>query len=188
MQLRALRVREGCEAARYLVGPAGPFPNNSEQPVQVYKDVFGTQANEAKGAEEQAEGLAVAFEELFSAHGWGNGWRDIVYPYPHFHSTAYEVLGVYVGTDSVQLGGGEEGEEGALVVDLQPGDVLLLPPGVAHKSLRPSPDFLCVGAYPIGGQEVDLLYGRPEELAQALLNIRAVPCFASDPVLGLLQK
>ncbi len=32
-------------------------------------------------------------ERLFGAHGWLGAWRDGIFSFHHFHSTAHEVLG-----------------------------------------------------------------------------------------------
>ncbi len=41
---------------------------------------------------------AAVFEQLFAANGWQGSWRDGIYPYHHYHSTAHEVLVVYRGS------------------------------------------------------------------------------------------
>ena len=33
-----------------------------------------------------------AYEQLFAGHGWLGAWRDGIFPFHHFHSTAHEVL------------------------------------------------------------------------------------------------
>lgn len=36
---------------------------------------------------------ASIFERRFAENDWTNSWRDGVYSFPHYHSTAHEVLG-----------------------------------------------------------------------------------------------
>lgn len=126
----------------------------------------------------ESDDPASIFEELFEQNRWTDTWRNGIYSYHHYHSTAHEVLGVYSGTASVQLGG-----EGGIIRRLNPGDVLIIPAGVAHNNLGASEDFGVVGAYP-EGQKWDLLTGKPEERAKAEANIKRVPLPQSDPVQG----
>jgi uncharacterized protein YjlB len=96
----------------------------------------------------------------------------------HYHSTAHEVLGVYHGSARVQLGG-----ERGVVQEVHPGDVLVIPAGVAHKKLGSTADFGVVGAYP-EGQDWDMNYGRLGERPRADSNIARVPLPKADPVCG----
>ena len=57
----------------------GAIPN-SPLPVLVYHDI-----------EQVASGPA-SCEALFHDHGWGGSWRDGIFDFHHFHSTAHEVL------------------------------------------------------------------------------------------------
>jgi uncharacterized protein YjlB len=120
------------------------------------------------------DALAEAIEQRFYAHDWCAGWRDGVYDYAHYHSTAHEVLGCYRGHARVELGGGE------LVVDFTVGDVLVLPAGVAHRNVGSSIDFAVVGAY-AGGRSYDMRRGEPHEGARKAAE---VPLPSQDPVFG----
>jgi uncharacterized protein YjlB len=146
----------------------GPFPNNQALPVLVLQGAV----------QKNGDGLARTFERMFRAHGWRGPWRDGIFSYHHYHSTAHEVLGVAAGTARVQLGG-PEGE----AFGIEAGDVLVLPAGVAHKNLGANRDFLVAGAYP-DGQDWDLKRGRPGERPAADRNIEQVPLPARDPVYG----
>jgi len=52
-----------------------------------------------------AKDPAAAFERVFVKNGWTGTWRDSIYDYPHYHSTAHEVLGVAEGSATVRFGG-----------------------------------------------------------------------------------
>ena len=156
-------------AAVYVFGDDGRFPNNEKLPLVVYQNpVRLPQLNPA-----------ATFEEIFHAHGWGNSWRDGIYPYHHYHSTAHEVLGIARGKASVRLGGDNRGQ----TFKVRAGDVIIIPAGVAHKNLSSSSDFLVVGAYPLG-QKWDMNYGNSGERPQTERNIAQVPLPQTDPVYG----
>ncbi len=144
------------------------FPNNARIPLLLYQGV----------AQLPSDDPAHIFEDLFRHNGWHGVWRDGIYGYHHYHSTAHEVLGVYSGTATVQLGG-----PNGITVSLQPGDVVIIPAGVAHKNLGSSPDFGVVGAYP-AGQEWDMQYGRSGERPHTDEHIARVPVPSTDPVYG----
>lgn len=147
----------------------GRFPNNEALPVLVLEQAV-------EGGEESR---AQAFEKVFGAHQWRGQWRDGIFSYHHYHSTAHEVLGVAAGRARVQLGG-PDGES----FEVEAGDAVVLPAGVAHKNLEASRDFLIVGAYPQGSRDWDLKRGRPGERPEAKRNIEGVPLPDLDPVYG----
>lgn len=139
-------------------------PNNERLPVLHYRNVI-------------AEGnVAGRLEQLFTANGWPPQWRDGVYDYHHYHSTAHEVLGIAAGQASLILGGPD-----GRTVDVVQGDVVLLPAGTGHCRLSASADFLVVGAYP-AGQKWDVCTSAPD--AAMLQRIRTLPFPDNDPVRG----
>jgi len=149
----------------------GAYPNNARLPLLVYQAAVRLP---------QAD-PAATFEALFETHGWGGTWRNGVYGFYHYHSTAHEALGVYRGSTRVQLGG----EDGP-VFEIYPGDVLILPAGVAHKNLGATGQQAClgiVGAYPVG-QRPDMNYGRAGERPRVDKEIARVPLPTADPVYG----
>ena len=113
----------------HILDDTGEIPNSS-LPLLVYK----------RAIEPPEKAGPHAFEALFRANGWGGSWRDGVYSFHHYHSTAHEVLGIYSGTATLQLGG-----EPGLVLRVSPGDAVLIPAGVGHKNLGSSGNFGVVG-------------------------------------------
>jgi uncharacterized protein YjlB len=146
----------------------GIFPNNQRFPLLRYNSAVPIQGNDP----------AALFERLFSDNGWVGSWRNGVYNMHHYHSSAHEVLGVYSGSALVQFGG-EQGVQ----VEVQAGDVAVVPAGVAHKRLHSSAGFRVVGAYPVG-QMWDMCFGREGERPGTDRNIEAVPLPNADPVHG----
>jgi len=122
---------------------------------------------------------AAAIEQVFAANRWPPAWRDGVYRFHHFHSTAHEVLGVARGEVSV-LFGGPSGE----VLTVRAGDVVVVPAGVGHCNQGQSSDLLIVGAYPANACDPDLRRGQPSEHPEALQAVKRVPVPATDPVEG----
>ena len=122
---------------------------------------------------------SAACEELFGSNDWLGAWRDGIFSFHHFHSTAHEALGIVAGSAHVTLGGpkGREFEVGL-------GDVLVLPAGTGHCNRGSSDDLLVVGAYS-DGMSWDLRRGDPDEHDEVVANIRAVPLPRTDPVGGL---
>jgi uncharacterized protein YjlB len=158
---------DALEILQYRLLDDGVFPNNASLPLLLYPQAV-TAANVGDPAAQ--------LELLFHQHAWVNSWRNGVYAYHHYHSTAHEVLGVYCGCAVVQFGG-----ENAMPLTVQAGDVVVIPAGVAHKRLSASPDFGVVGAYP-AGQRWDMNYGEPAERPQADQNIARVLMPLFDPV------
>jgi uncharacterized protein YjlB len=156
------------KVAVHLFGDDGAIPNNPDLPFLIYGAALDLQG---------ADPAAIC-ERLFAANRWGGSWRDGIYGFAHYHSTAHEVLGVCRGEASVRLGGAS-----GIETTLRAGDVVVIPAGGGHQNLGSSPDFLIVGAYP-AGQDWDLCRGRPEERPRVLDNIARVPLPEADPVYG----
>ena len=151
----------------FLFSDDGAIPNNPKLPVLVYRSAF-----DASG-----DGAA-AVERLFETNGWPPQWRDGIFPFHHYHSTAHEVLGIAHGHVRVRLGG-EAGRD----FDLKAGDVVVLPAGTGHRRLTDRGELVVVGGYP-PGPSWDLLRGEAGERPAALQNIARVPLPKSDPVHG----
>jgi uncharacterized protein YjlB len=161
-----LEIARAVEVQAHLFADDGAVPNNPRLPFLVYPGAL------ALGGDP-----ATAYEALFESNGWSGCWRDGIYRFPHFHSTAHEVLGIARGEASVRFGG-----RTGLVLTVRAGDVVVIPAGVGHQNLGDA-HLLVVGAYP-EGQRWDLCYGRPEERPRVLRNIERVPLPATDSVYG----
>jgi uncharacterized protein YjlB len=117
-------------------------------------------------------------ERTFAANGWGDMWRNGIYPYVHYHSMIHEVMGIARGRARVRFGG-DNGE----AVDVTAGDVVVLPAGTGHQRLTQSAELVVIGAYPPDGK-FNLCRGSRAEHIAALASIPHVPPPATDPVFG----
>jgi uncharacterized protein YjlB len=117
-------------------------------------------------------------EKALGANDWSNSWRDGIFGYHHFHSTAHRVLGIASGEVTV-ASGGPRGKE----MTVRAGDVVIIPAGVAHRNLGQSADLLVVGAYP-GGADYDIRRVDPAKLEEVTTAIVAVQLPDNDPVTG----
>ena len=160
----------------YVIVENEIFPNNETLPVLFYHHAFSSIPGHVPAKDDEA--LAELIERTFKIHEWENSWRNGIYDYHHYHSTAHEVLAVYSGNVHLQLGG-----DHGLELELSRGDVLVLPAGVAHKNLGSDKNFKCIGAYPVG-QKYDINYGKAKERPRADRNIAKVPLPTQDPVYG----
>jgi uncharacterized protein YjlB len=153
----------------YKFADDGRIPNNPTLPLLHYRggiDLTGSPDPEA------------VIEKAFAANGWGNIWRNGIYPYVHYHSMIHEAMGIARGRATVRFGGAN-GQE----IEITPGDVVILPAGTGHQCLAQSPTLVVIGAYPPTGN-YNLCRGTKPDHARALVTIPKVPLPATDPVFG----
>jgi uncharacterized protein YjlB len=147
----------------------GYIPNNSRLPLLYYRKVFRF---------DRKHDPAATLEVVFNAHSWGEAWRNGIYDFVHYHSMIHEVLGVARGSAELRLGGNK-----GKTVKVTLGDVIVVPAGVGHECLRPSQDFLVVGAYPPSGTYNECR-GSFQERTRAIKAIRRVPIPKQNPIFG----
>ena len=146
----------------------GTIPNNSDLPLLLYRQAVTPPEHDP----------AAVFEALFTANGWPAAWRNGIFPFHHFHSTAHEVLGVFSGSATACFGG-----ESGVEITVSAGDVVVIPAGVGHKALEASADLGIVGAYPVGSSP-DLCRGAPGERPRCVDAIAQVAVPDRDPLYG----
>ncbi len=134
------------EVTTHQVGSAAD--GHVPPPLVVYRQVLDPKEGD----------LPSRFEALFQSHGWTGCWRNGVFPFDHFHSTAHEVLGIYEGTARLIFGG-----PGGLEIEALPGDALVIPAGVLHRRMGGRGQFGVVGAYPSGQQPDTCEAGRGDQ-------------------------
>jgi len=121
---------------------------------------------------------AAVWEALFESNRWGSMWRGEIYDYLHYHSRIHEVLGIARGSATVRIGGNK-----GRTLKVKAGDVLIIPAGTGHQSLKASPTFLAVGAYPPRGT-YDECAPTKEDHDRALKTVPKVARPRTDPVCG----
>lgn len=104
-----------------------------------------------------------------------------MYTQSHFHSTTHEVLCVVSGRARLCFGG--EKNPGRVEPELNKGDVMIVPAGVAHRLLKDiDGGFNMVGSYPTG-KSWDMCYGRKGE-EEKVKGIQSLRWFKRDPIYG----
>ncbi len=157
------------EVQEYPFEDDGRIPNNPNLPLLVYSRVLP----------EPEQQQPSRCKELLAKNGWGGTWVDGVFSYHHYHSISHEVLCVVSGRASISFGD-PEGE----TLEVQAGDMVIIPAGVGHKNAGSSGDFSVVGAYLRGQESYDLRTGEDGERPEVLENIRNVPLPEADPLFG----
>jgi uncharacterized protein YjlB len=157
------------EIVQQVLADDGDIPNNERLPLILYKGAVDVSGPDPDGA----------FEEVFHANGWGNGWRGAaIFSFHHYHARAHEVVGIAQGRARLQFGGPE-----GPVIDVEAGDAALIPAGVGHCRLDDEPGLSVVGAYP-PGQAPDMNREGETDRAGIRARIAEVALPLSDPLMG----
>jgi uncharacterized protein YjlB len=164
-QLLTPRSTDKVEIVRLKIPAGDQVPNNPKHPAVIARDALG-------GAHDDR-----AVRGLMERNGWGGTWTSIVFDYHHFHPDAFEALAVASGSATLMLGG-PQGE----TVEVQAGDVMILPPGFGHQRLAMRDGFQICGAYPPGQENYTIVRAGYDDVM--LRQIAAVAKPRTDPVWG----
>jgi uncharacterized protein YjlB len=154
------------EPIRLFLRDDGVFPNNDLIPLVVLRNAVSTK--EGKKATERA------FLHVLVDNGWEPQWKGSLYSYHHYHASTHEAIGVLNGSATVQFGG-----PGGPELEIQAGDMLIIPAGVAHCLKGSQKDFQVIGAYPPGFSP-DMCFGEAGERPAADKKIKKI-CACSLP-------
>lgn len=156
------------EIIAYDIKPTKLIPN-SPKPLLHYKNCF---------IRDGKVDITLAFD-TFKENGWDAQWvtRYGHFQVSHYHPSSHEVMVVLSGPGKIRWGTADFGddryshtygnasEDGGFYVDVNPGDVFVIPSGVAHKSYNPeesNPDSQCLtgdGAHSIQAEDPRKLVG-----------------------------
>ena len=163
-QALAAMLAPGKEPESLLLKRNGWMPNNEKLPVLLYRSLV-TPATSVE-----------AVEDLIAKSGWKPQWRNGVYPFHHYHSTAHEVLGFARGEAKLILGGEVPG---GVELTVKAGDLAVLPCGTGHCRVSASSDFLVIGAYTLN-QDWDLCRAAPDPAS--IERMKKLPYPAQGPL------
>lgn len=152
----------------YQCGPGHRLPD-SRFPLLVHRNAVPGGGNDA-------------MVERFVANGWLNNWLyPGIYEYSHFHSTTHECLGCAKGWMGIVVFG-----KGGEKLQLDAGDIVVMPAGVAHEMAGHSDDIMMVGGYPDGRDwdNIQEAFLSEDDYRAAAKRIMMLPIPARDPATG----
>ncbi|KAH8897441.1 hypothetical protein GQ53DRAFT_791908 [Thozetella sp. PMI_491] len=171
---------------QYHVRPT-PHCHGNDLPVLVYRGALPQPLDEETAS------------EFLQRHGWvkKGTWGTITTK--HFHPNTHECYGIFQGTSELVFGeGGADPPGTGVTCQVGPGDVVVVPAGVAHATVSnpeivespaeadPLTKYRYIGVYPEGAPKWRNEFGKEEvssrnELAR---EIAGVPIPPNDPVTG----
>ncbi|EME86244.1 uncharacterized protein MYCFIDRAFT_151261 [Pseudocercospora fijiensis CIRAD86] len=158
---------------KHQIPSHGLTPNTSIQnkPLLLYKSAF-PRSTTASEIESHLSSIGVATPQ----------WRYTMYSTSHFHSTSHEVLSISHG--KARLCFGHEDNASKVETEVEKGDVIVVPAGVAHRLVEEdlSGGFEMVGSYPTGCN-CDMCYGKKGEEGR-VEKIKTLGWFVGDPIYG----
>ncbi|KAG9234895.1 hypothetical protein BJ875DRAFT_289642 [Amylocarpus encephaloides] len=162
---------------QYFITKSTPYVPNSPLPVLVYRSALPLHLDPTSTC------------TTFEPKNWIKGGVFKHYSADHFHSVTHECYAVFRGHSRLLLGRGplDSEDRDGLFVDMEVGDAIVLPAGVAHCSIESSDDYEYVGLYPKGSPRWDNNFCKAgeEETRTKEANARAVPIPDSDPIFGI---
>ncbi|KAI1631776.1 hypothetical protein F4809DRAFT_630783 [Biscogniauxia mediterranea] len=211
------------EVIKHYLPPTSLVPN-SPRPLLHYPGFLSKQCAQSPNA------AAVECYGIFEANGWHTQWviRYGTTQSSHYHSRAHECMVVLSGSATIRFGVadtdddleqstyGAAREDGGVEIRAAPGDVFVIPAGVAHKTHDAAPrapfailtpgdghaidardprrfladveltGFTMMGAYPAGGGDWDFAKGG-EDVGH-FDRVWAVGKPAKDPILGEAEE
>jgi uncharacterized protein YjlB len=162
-----LRFETDVDIVRLRVDAGDQVPNNPRYPAVLAR-------NALNGGNDDR-----AVRALMEQNGWRGTWTWRVFDYHHFHPDAFEALAVAKGGATLMLGG-PQGE----TVEVEAGDVMILPPGFGHCQIAMREGFQICGAYPRGQTDYTVVRGSDGYDEAMLRQIAAVAKPETDPVWG----
>ncbi|KAI1750660.1 RmlC-like cupin domain-containing protein [Xylaria castorea] len=156
---------------KHQIPACNMIPNTSIQrkPLLIYESVF-------------PNATAFKIESLLSDTGVVTPqWRATMYAMSHFHSMSHKVLSVTNGKATICFG--YEDNPGRIMRDIEKGDLIIIPAGVAHRLYAILEEgFEMDGSYS-KGYNCDTCYGIPDE-GWKIERIKELPWFDLDPIYG----
>ena len=147
--------------------PGNGVPNNPHHSAVIARNALGGSHDDR------------AVRDLMERNGWRGTWTSIVFDYHHFHPDAFEALAVASGAATLMLGG-PQGDK----VEVEAGDVMILPPGFGHRRLAMRNGFSICGGYPPGQENYTILRDTDGYDNALLRQIAGVPRPTTDPAWG----